>query len=59
MSDSIERGPSWSRQWRGNHHTWQRAYTREYDFPVTVRRIGEEESKDAHALQHHSGNASL
>lgn len=32
---------SYSRQWRGNYHTWQAA-ARRCDFPVTVRRIGEQ-----------------
>lgn len=42
MEDDSGKGASWSRAWIGNHHTWMGAY-RKYDFPVTVRRIGEEQ----------------
>lgn len=40
-SEEGGQGPSWSRNWVGHHHTWMGAY-RKYDFPVTVRRIGED-----------------
>lgn len=49
---------SWSRNWRGNYHTWMSAH-RKYDFPVTVRRIGEEEPKSEHALQYCGGEVTL
>jgi hypothetical protein len=39
--------PSYSRNWRGNYHTWMRAHTKEYNFPVTVRRIGDNEKQPA------------
>lgn len=38
-SDEVGRGPSWSRQWRGGHETWQAA-ARKYDFPVTTYKVG-------------------
>ncbi|MEU6389984.1 hypothetical protein [Streptomyces sp. NPDC046939] len=31
--------PSFSRQWRGNHHMWMAA-ARKYDFPVTTYKVG-------------------
>ncbi|MDQ1016677.1 hypothetical protein [Streptomyces afghaniensis] len=40
MSDTTTAyGPSYSRQWRGNHHMWQAA-ARKYDFPVTTYKVG-------------------
>lgn len=42
MSDTYTGSdPSHSRNWRGNYFTWQAA-ARRYEFPVTVRRIGEQ-----------------
>lgn len=40
MSDTFTAGSS-PRDSRGDYHTWQAA-ARQYDFPVTVRRIGDE-----------------
>lgn len=40
MSMEGVQGPSWSKNWRGNYHTWMRTYTKEYDFPVTTYKIG-------------------
>lgn len=42
MSDSYTgNDPSFSRQWRGTRHTWDRAATKEYaNMPVTTYKIG-------------------
>jgi hypothetical protein len=34
------------REWRGSHHTWVSSYRR-YEFPVTVRRIEQDECAKA------------
>lgn len=43
-SEEAGRGPSWFRNYRGNRNTSVQAYRR-YDFPVTVRRVGDEPSE--------------
>lgn len=40
MSDmNTGSGPSYTRNWRGNHHMWEAA-ARKYEFPVTRYKVG-------------------
>ncbi|WP_406154152.1 hypothetical protein OH797_31990 [Streptomyces anulatus] len=35
-----------AREWRGNHRTYVDSY-RKYDFPVTVRKVGDDQQREA------------
>jgi hypothetical protein len=41
VNDEKMTAISSAREWRGNHKSWVDSYRR-YDFPVTVRKVGDD-----------------